>query len=140
MNLRLIILPVDGSEHSRHAVEYAADLAGGMDAEIVVLNCQPPVPAFLGEPNFQQAVEYRDAEAEEILSPVRDYLSGLGLRFRDMAVEGAPGEAIADVAKAERADLIVIGSKGKTDLEGLVMGSVTHCVLHIAPCPVLVVR
>lgn len=140
MNIRLIILPVDGSEHSRHAAEYAADLAGGLDAEIVALHCLPPVPAYLGEPNFERAREGREAEAEAVLKPIRDFLEETGVRFRDMAVDGSPGEAIADVAKAERADLVVMGSKGKTGLEGLILGSVTHRVLHISPCPVLVVR
>jgi nucleotide-binding universal stress UspA family protein len=49
-------------------------------------------------------------------------------------------EVIANVAEVEKCELIVMGSKGKSDLEGLILGSVTHKVLNIASSPVLVVK
>lgn len=49
-------------------------------------------------------------------------------------------DAIVEVAKIEHCDLIVMGSRGRTDLEGLLLGSNTHRVLKTAPCPVLVMR
>lgn len=140
MDIRTILLPVDGSEHSRRATAYAIDLARVLNAEIVALHCQPPVPAYLGEPNFGQAEERRLAHAEALMAPVEARLRDGGTRFKTLIVEGAPGEAIADAIKAEHADLVVMGSKGKSDLQGLILGSVTHRVLHIASCPVLVVR
>jgi nucleotide-binding universal stress UspA family protein len=57
-----------------------------------------------------------------------------------LAVAGPIVETILDVVEAEEADMIVIGSRGKTDLEGLLLGSITHQVLHVATVPVLVVR
>ena len=52
---------------------------------------------------------------------------------------GGPAHAIADAAKEVGADLIVVGTRGHTALGGLLLGSVTNRLLHIAPCPVLAV-
>jgi len=61
-----------------------------------------------------------------------------GISVEERAIGGKTAEVIADVARLEKFDLIVMGSKGKTDLERLVLGSVTHKVLHTAECPVMV--
>jgi nucleotide-binding universal stress UspA family protein len=55
-------------------------------------------------------------------------------------VYGRAARVILELASAEGADVIVLGSRGLSDLAGLVLGSVTHKVLHLAHCPVLVVR
>jgi nucleotide-binding universal stress UspA family protein len=51
----------------------------------------------------------------------------------------SPAHAIAEVAREERSDLVVMGTRGHTALAGVLLGSVTQRLLHIAPCPVLVV-
>lgn len=140
MNVKTILLPVDGSVHSDKAAEYAADMAKTMNAAIVLLHCRKAVPADLGEPNVQQVLERYTKEAETILKPYRDLLESRNIPIRETIIGGRPGEAIADVAEAEKADMVVMGSKGKSDLEGLIVGSVTHKVLHTAHCPVLVVK
>ena len=67
-------------------------------------------------------------------------LADAGLRTEERVLPGDPREVLIDEARKERADLIVVGSHGRTGLEKLVMGSVaTHVVTH-APCSVLVVR
>jgi nucleotide-binding universal stress UspA family protein len=58
----------------------------------------------------------------------------------DLVVGGDVGETITNVAKVEKCDLIVMGSKGKSGLEGLILGSATHTVLHATDLPVLVVK
>jgi nucleotide-binding universal stress UspA family protein len=65
---------------------------------------------------------------------------GLDAQFEvDQVVVSGPAHAIADAAVAARADLIVVGSVGSGPLKGLLLGSVAHRLLQIAPCPVLVV-
>lgn len=140
MQIQTILLPVDGSEHSVNAARYAADLAKTTGASIVLLHCHRAVPLALGEPNFQNAVDQYAADSDRVLDPFRRLLDDAGVDYQDRVVGGRAAEVIAEVAGIEECDLVVMGSKGKSDLEGLFVGSVTHKVLNTAPCPVLVVR
>lgn len=140
MNITRILLPVDGSEYSDHATNYAIDLARKNNAPIVLLHCRSHVPKGIGVPNVQHLLDEYKHHAEETITPYRDRLVGANVDFKDLIVGGPAGETIADVVKAEECDLVVIGSKGKSDLAGLILGSVTHKVLHLVDCPVLVVK
>lgn len=140
MQLKNILIPVDGSEHSRRAVEYGADLAVMTKAKIVLLQCRKTVPTFLGQPNAQEMLERLNKESEAILEPFKQYLNDKKADYTDLIVGGRPSEVVVYVAEAEKCDLIVMGTRGKSEIEGLVLGSVTHRALHAAPCPVLVVR
>ncbi|MCP4755050.1 MAG: universal stress protein [Proteobacteria bacterium] len=62
------------------------------------------------------------------------------MNFSERILEEPAGSVIPNVAEIEKSSMIVMGSRGLTDLEGLFLGSVTHRVLHLAPCPVLVGR
>lgn len=140
MNVKTILLPVDGSAHSDKATDYALDMAKTLNASIVLLQCRKPVPSELGEPNLQWVLDHYSKDAQEIIEPYEKQLEAAGALFKVMIVGGRPAEVIEDVAKAEKVDIIVMGSKGKSDFEGFMLGSVTHKVLHTSPCPVLVVK
>ena len=140
MKMRTIMVPVDGSEHARRACDYAADVAGVYGAEILLVVVHQAVPLTLGEPNFQHVTDALLLEAEATVQPYEASLRESGAKYRTRIVGGDVAETLNDVAVSEAVDLIVVGTKGKSDLEGLLLGSVTHKLLHIAPCPVLVVR
>lgn len=140
MELKTIVLAVDESEESWSAAEFAAGLARQTGAQVVLLNCYRPVPKVLGRPNFENMAERLSAHAEKVLEPYRNFLEREEVDFRSLAVPGRRAQVITDTAKGEKAELIVMGSRGRTDLEGLLLGSVTHQVLQLAPCPVTVVR
>ena len=140
MQIEKIMVPVDGSKFSMHAAEYAVDLAKLLNAEILLLHCHKPFPVLLGEPTFQKAVDRLMGESEKILEPYRKLVQEKDIFFTDVILEGPADRAISDLAENEQCDLIVMGSRGRTDLEGLFLGSVTHRVLRTAPCPVLVMR
>ena len=140
MELKKILVPVDGSEFSMRATGYAADMAKLMDCEILLIHCHKSFPAILGEPYFQKAINKILKKSNELLDPYRKIVQNAGVTFIDRILEGPAAQAISEVANIEKADLIVMGCRGRNDLEGLLLGSCTHRVLKTAPCPVLVVR
>ncbi|MCP4622777.1 MAG: universal stress protein [bacterium] len=140
MQLKKILVPVDGSDFSMRATGYAADMAKLMDCEILLIHCHKSFPAILGEPYFQKAINKILKKSNELLDPYRKMVQDAGVTFIDRILEGPAAQAISEVANIEKADLIVMGCRGRNDLEGLLLGSCTHRVLKTAPCPVLVVR
>ena len=137
---RRIMVPVDGSSHALRAAEYAADLAQFTAAEILLVHCHKSLPKYIGEPYLQQAINRVNETAHELMQSCRQLLSERELSVSELVLEGRPAEMICRSAAIERCDLIVMGSRGCTNLQGLLLGSVTHRVLHATPCPVLVVR
>lgn len=140
MNFKKLLVPVDGSKHSMDAARCALELAKSTGAEIILMYCHRPFPVVLGDPFFQKAVDHRMKESEKLLEPFRDLFRTEGADFTDRILEGPPGDVISEVAEIEKCDVIIMGSRGRSDLGGLLLGSVTHKVLHTAPCPVLVIR
>lgn len=140
MSTSVILLPVDGSEHATRATTYALKMAGLMRASLLLLYCHRPFPVKLGEPYFQKAVDKIMVRANTRLDPFRSMLTEKGADFTDLIIEGPPGEKICEVARIERCEMIIMGCRGRSDLKGLLLGSVAHRVLQQAPCPVLVVR
>ncbi len=140
MQLQKILIAVDGSEHSKRAVEYAIELLKMLQADIILIHCHRTYPTLLGEPYLQKAINKINQEAETLVKPFRELFQKANIAITERIMEGRAGEVIVAVADTEKADLIIMGSRGLSDLEGLIVGSVTHRVLHAASCPVLVVR
>ncbi|WP_027722913.1 universal stress protein [Maridesulfovibrio zosterae] len=135
-----ILIPVDDSRHSENAISYGSELAEISGAKVIIIHCHRPVPTGLGDPNFQKAIDHETRESYAILEKHTAVLKAKNIEFDEKIIGGSIAKSIKTVAETEGCDLIVMGSKGKSDLEGLVVGSVTHKVLHIAPCPVLVIK
>jgi len=140
MTKPLILLPVDGSEHAHRAADYTAKMAILMNARTLLLHCHQTFPIKLGEPYFQKAIDRIIQRSQELLDPFRTLLGDQGLDYSELIMEGPPGGKICDVARIEKCELIIMGSRGRSDLAGLFLGSVAHRVLQQAPCPVLIVR
>lgn len=122
--IQKIITPVDGSKHAKMALELSADLAARFDAEMVLLHVGP-----VGE------------EGSEILQRALKQAKASGARQVETSLEaGDPADRILARALDEAADLIVMGSRGLGALDGLVMGSVSHKVFHLAPCSCITVN
>jgi len=140
MTAPVILLPVDGSEHAARATAYALKMAGLMRARVLLLHCHRPFPVKLGEPYFQKAIDRIMVDSSALLEPFRSTLTENGVEVTDLIMEGPPADKICDVAQVESCEMIIMGSRGRSDLKGLLLGSVAHRVLQQAPCPVLVVR
>jgi nucleotide-binding universal stress UspA family protein len=140
MKFNKILVPVDGSDYSLRAAAYAAEMAKLVDGEIMLMHCHKSFPVVLGEPYFQNAINKIIKNAEELLEPFRKILHDAGVVYAEKILEGPAAKTICEAAEIEKTDMIVMGSRGRNDLEGLLLGSCTHRVLKTAPCPVLVIR
>ena len=136
-----ILLAVDGSEHALNAARTASQLTRTLNsAELRIVVVYDSVPPFLGEPNFQSAVNSRLDEAQEILRWAEEAIGDIPSSVHTELIAGDPAESIIEVAKTRKSDLIVMGSRGLGRLAGLVLGSTSQKVVSHAPCPVLIVR
>jgi len=137
-----ILCPVDFSESSRRALERAAVLAGWYEAELVALHVAPLPPALLSlAPGVSHAtlepfdVEAMAGELQSFTAQVAARRPGLQLIVRS----GAAAPVILDLAREIGADLLVLGTHGRSGVRKLVLGSVAERVVDKAPCPVLTV-
>lgn len=142
---RRILHPSDFSPASRPAFEQALELAEADRAELLVVHVLGPVVAGGGEgyvpPRLYEELEASArAYAQKELDGLTAKAKKAGVRARSLLLTGIPHEQIARAAESRRADLIVIGTHGRTGLARLLLGSVAARVLAIAPCPVLTVR
>lgn len=135
-----ILVPVDGSPPSHKATDYAAKMAGLMAAELLLLHCHKPFPSVIGEPYLQKAITQRLENSQRLLTSYREMLEKRGVAFSERILEGPAGSRICETSRIEGCEMIVMGSRGRTDLQGLLLGSTAHRVLHCAHCPVLVVK
>ncbi len=140
MEIRKILVPVDGSACSEKAVDYAIDLARMVGASLLFVNCRMALPPMLGRDSWDQAHEALVKRSEVLLHSYCDRAKDEGIESRCVVLEGAVDKAIAETADMDHCDLIVMGSRGHSELEGLLLGSVTHRVLQLAECPVTVIR
>lgn len=136
------LLPVDGSESSMNAARYTIDIAGPAKAAVDVIHCYEKVPDIMPETRGKYLKEYKSlliSEANKILETYQHLFEGTELTFKVEAVEGPAGRVIKDLAKSKKYDLIIMGSKGHSEVTGLFMGSITRKVLTNVVCPVLIV-
>jgi nucleotide-binding universal stress UspA family protein len=140
MEFKKILNPVDGSSHAVNSTRYAIDLAKKFDSHIILLHCHAKFPVVLSEPYFQQAIDEIMKSSEDLVKPYEEMLENAGVSYEIRILEGTPGSQISDAARIEKADLIVMGSRGVTDFAGLFLGSVAHQVLHKAECPIFITK
>lgn len=141
-----IMIGVDGSPHSRAAVDCVRRMTWPAGSTIQVLSVARPAVAvaaeafvppatFVGE-IYTEAVRFH----QEIAAGVERDLQGTGLDTEAMVMNGDPRIELVEAARAWDADLVVLGSHGRTGLARLLMGSVAAYVVAHAPCSVLVVK
>jgi len=139
---KIIVASTDFSELSRHAVEYAADLAAVLGAKLVLVHVYQMPPMLLpGASGVVAELAVRiPREAEEMLVAQAKRLERPSLEVRSVLKEGDPRDGILHVAEAEHADLLVMGTHGRRGLSRALIGSVAEAALRTAPCPVLTVH
>jgi nucleotide-binding universal stress UspA family protein len=138
-----IIVGVDGSDHSRHALEWAIREAAVRHAPLTVLTVQQAVAGYWGGPVLypgdeelaKQAHERAKQETDRTLEKIDPESRPSSVTVR--AVNGLPAEALLEAAAD--ADMLIVGSRGAGGFKRLPMGSVSTQVTHHAHCPVVVI-
>jgi nucleotide-binding universal stress UspA family protein len=144
--LNRIVCPVDLSEFSKHALAHAAAVASWYESQLTVLHVFSDVPAFDLAPALgatpMPPLSPRDIDRDQLLAVIRQFVAPItrGAPVDVRLVEAAdPRRSILDQAKQLQANLIVLGTHGRSGFEHLLLGSVTEKVVRKAPCPVLIV-
>lgn len=145
--IRKILVAVDGSEPSKKALEFACDLSDKFDAELAAVHVVEQVPGqqtqVLGTSHVTVTPDHAAIEkaGRSVADAARRLVEEHGgeLASTDV-VSGSPAKAILEAARRNGVDTIVMGSRGLSDLSGLLMGSVSHKVAHLAECTCIVVR
>ena len=142
--IRRILCPVDFSDHSKRALDHALTIAAWYDSTVTVLHVSPvmPVAAYVsgsGMPAYTTlTTEARDALRQSLCRFAgRDADAAARQEFE--IAEGGTAETILARASALPADLLVLGTHGRSGFERWVLGSVAERVLRLASCPVLTV-
>lgn len=134
-----ILVPVDGSEESEKAISQAIHLAQLDKGQLVffyVVNIQQ---AAISIHLCQEIIDSLTGEGNRLLEEIKEKLPE-GINCETVLDVGIPYEKIVDYAKDNNIDLIVMGSRGLSLVEGILMGSVSRNVLEQAPCSVLIAK
>ena len=146
--LNSILVAVDGSSHAAKALDAAADLAKRYDAELTVVSVyrhHSPQESSLSLVRAEEPAPTPDAalsqRARAIVDAAVQRAAGQGVKVgQGLVKRGPPARTIVQVAKELGADAIVLGSRGLGDLEGHLLGSVSHKVTSLAECTCITVR
>lgn len=138
-----ILLAVDESETALQVVKHAAQLATQLKTppSVTLVYVNLPLPrAVAKELGVEAAEAYYADTAAAVLRKVRAAMKRARLPFTEHRAVGAVAETLIRLAKADRADLILMGSHGRGTLKNLLLGSVATKVIAASPVPVMVVR
>jgi universal stress protein A len=146
MTLKKILVPLDFSEGSLQALDYAIGLGEPFGAELLVLFVVEPVyyatlaDLYGASANLSMLLEEQKRIAGEQLAELGRRLTRKGVKHRTFLDAGIPYQRIAERVGQLKADIIVMATHGRTGLSHLLLGSVAEKVVRTAPCPVLTVR
>lgn len=141
MEIQRILLPFDDSVHSINAANCAISLARQIGAKVTIVHCYEWMPSITEVPSplIKDLDEVCKKKAQDVLKTAEEIFRDRGVEYTLEAVLGAPGKVLVDLARAKKFDLIIMGSKGHSDIAGIFIGSVTHRLVNSMYCPVLVV-
>ena len=141
MSFRRILIAVDGSAASTDAARKGLELAAALSAQVATIYAVEPPVDYSSEAGIPpgELLQVANRDDEAVALALRR-----AVHIPDGAVHhvraGRPADAIVDVARDWSADLIVVGSHGRSGVGRVLLGSVAESVVRRAPCPVLVVR
>ncbi len=145
LEFKNIVVATDGSKYSAAAASEALGLAKWNGSALTVISVVPSELMTPSDIDFtitqrELIAEKEMHEAEKNAKVVKEAAQKEGVVVKAFVLSGRPADAIIETAQEKKADLIVLGSHGRTGVERLLMGSVAERVIVLASCPVLVVK
>lgn len=142
VNIKSLLVAVDGSEFSDKAVRYACAMGPSLGAEVVLLHV---VPMLVSATPYHDTVSDQPFLAlqkvgEDILAKAKQIAVALKCEVIELISHGDPANKIVDIATERNSDLIIMGSRGVSGIKRLFVGSISDKVMNQAPCPVMIVR
>jgi nucleotide-binding universal stress UspA family protein len=139
-----VLVGVDESEYSSTAIRFISEIAWPSGSRFLILSaCQPIFmgPGEVAAPDtLAEILSREEARHDETANRAATRLRKAGLIAEARTARGSAENALVDTARSEHADLIVVGSHGRTGFKKLLLGSVASHVVTHAPCSVLVVK
>ena len=141
-----ILIAIDGSDFSQAALQSVTARPWPADSEVKVLHVVEPPSLLLGremggyDPEFEAVWKALREQAKDLVMKAAEKLRGAKLNVSTELVEGNPKSQIIDIANEWHADMIVLGSRGRSGLNRFLMGSVSQDVVRHAHCSVEIVR
>ncbi|MDB5838085.1 MAG: Universal stress protein family [Herminiimonas sp.] len=140
--MKRILVPVDGSDNSLRALRYAMAMARRRPPlELCLINVQDlvdgRVQAYRSRGDMDSMLT---RQAEHALEAARRLLAETRLPYTAYIAYGSPASAIADYVKAKDCDTIVMGTRGMSAINNLLLGSISTQVLHLVQVPVTLVK
>jgi nucleotide-binding universal stress UspA family protein len=144
--IKRILVPIDFSPASLKALDYAADFAQPLGADLSVLFVIEPI--YYAVPDLAGAaagtavglLEEQRASGKRQLERLQARYAKRRIKLRTLMQTGTPYQTIVDAAKSLKAHLIVMSTHGRTGVSHLLLGSVAERVVRTSPCPVLTIR
>ena len=144
--IKTIVVGSDGSEHGRHAVEWAAQTARQLGAEVILVHAAatfPPLLAYGGGlvqyPSQEVVDEQRVALEKKVATELAAPLIAAGIKWQARVLEGEPVRVLQETAQEHGAQLIVVGTRALNGVEELFVGSTSHSLTRHSRIPVAVV-
>ena len=142
VQLKTILVAIDGSEYSYKAVRYACLLGTSLGSEVILLHV---VPMLVSATPYHDTVTDQPFLAlqkvgEDILERAKELARSNGCEVIDLLSHGDPANRIIEVAEERRVDLILVGSRGVSGIRRVFVGTISDKVAKSASCPVMIVR
>ena len=143
-----ILIPLDGSEPSDHALTHTMNLAAKEEAELILLTVIAPVSALLYGDEESPTVDMEDYDRvlesshRQVLSKAEKKVKTVypDLKAKQLLARGHVSKTIIETAESEDVDLIVMGSRGFTGVKGWLLGSTSRHVVEHCTKPILIVK
>jgi nucleotide-binding universal stress UspA family protein len=134
-----ILFPTDFSPASEEAIRWATSLCRDTGATMLIVHVEEPPMAYGGGELYYGLED--DTSREELRKNLASVIpTDATVSFEHMLLVGDPAKAIADIAESQHADMIVLGTHGRTGITRFLMGSVAEAVVRKAKCPVLTIK